>query len=168
VALASGLGWVVTLPTAADALARSQQSWATVAFVPVALVTSGLWWLHIRERRPRIGVAGGTAGWLFIGSVALLGVSGYLWMLVAIGLIASAIAYGLVLLVTQSGAPNPRLDLLTGLFLFAGAGASAMFAITTGLGQVDVWWVPAHAILAIGIGAATAVGAVPTAEAAQA
>jgi hypothetical protein len=164
VALLAGAAWVVTLPVAADALARGQPSWAGPAFVAVALLTAGLWWVHLRERRPRIGFAGGLAGWLLIGSVSLLGVSGYLWMLVAMALLASAIAYGVVLLVTQSGAPSPRLELVTGLILFAGAGASVMFSVTTGLSQVEAWWVPAHVVLAIGIGAATIASAIPTAQ----
>jgi hypothetical protein len=53
-------------------------SWASVAFVPVALLTAGVWWMHRKERDRRIGLAGAMAGWLFIGSLALLGVSGFL------------------------------------------------------------------------------------------
>ena len=109
----------------------------------------------MKDGEPRIGLAGAMAGWLFIGSLALLGVAGFVWLLVAMALVASAMAYGVVLLVTQSRAASPRRELVTGLFLFATAGAAAMFAITTGLPQTEAWWMPAHWILAIGIGGAT-------------
>jgi len=154
----------VTLPITADALARVQPTWASIAFVPVALATAGLWWLHMREREGRIGLGGRMAGWLFVAALALLGVSGFLWLLVAMAVVASAIAYGVVLLVTQAQAPSPRQDLVTGLLLFATGGATAIFAVTTGLPQTDAWWMPAHWILAIGIAAATIVGARPGAR----
>ncbi len=154
-AIAAGIAWMVTLPLTADALLNSRQSLATVAFIPAALLTAGAWWIHMKDGERRIGLAGAMAGWLFIGSLALLGVAGFVWLLVAMALVASAMAYGVVLLVTQSRAASPRRELVTGLFLFATAGAAAMFAITTGLPQTEAWWMPAHWILAIGIGAAT-------------
>jgi len=153
-----GIAWLVTLPLAADAVERDTQTLVSLAFVPVALLAAGLWWLHMRERRGRSGVAGGLSGWLFIASVGLLGVSGSLWPLVIVAVVASAVAYGVLLLVTQSTAPSPRQDLVTGLLLFATAGATAMFVLTTGLSQADAWWAPAHWILAVGIGLATIVG----------
>ncbi len=151
----AGIAWMVTLPMAADALLTSSDSWATIAFVPAALGTAGAWWLHMRERRSRIGLAGAMAGWLFIGSLALLGVSGFFWVLVGVGLVASTLAYGVLLLVTQSRAAVPALDLVTGVALFASAGATAIFAVTTGMGNTEAWWMPAHWILAVGIGLAT-------------
>ncbi|MGH2489178.1 MAG: hypothetical protein ACRDFR_06155 [Candidatus Limnocylindria bacterium] len=161
--LAAGLivggAWLVTLPLAADAIVRDTRSAFPFAFVPVALLAAGLWWLHLWERRGRIGLAGGLTGWLFIGSVALLGASGSLWPLVILAVMASAVAYGVLLLVTQSGAASPRQDLVTGLLLFATGGASAMLALTTGLTETDAWWAPAHVMLAVGIGLATMVGA---------
>jgi hypothetical protein len=163
-AVVTGIGWIVTMPIVADALRREQTSWANIPFVVVALVTAGLWWIHKREREPRIGLAGAMAGWLFIGTVALFGVSGFLWLLVAMALLASAIAYGIVLLVTQSRAATPRLDLATGLVLFATGGATTMFAVTTGLSQIDAWWTPAHWILAIGVGIATILSGLPSGE----
>ena len=159
--LIAGIGWPGTLPLAADAVQRAGSSWANGAFALVGLISAALWWAHMRERRARIGLGGEVAGWLLVGSVALFGVAGFLWMLVAMAVIASAVTYGLVLLVTQSRAPSPPRELATGLLLFAGAGASAMFAITTGLGDTEAWWVPAHVILALGLGAATALGSVP-------
>lgn len=163
-----GIGWPTTLPLAADAVQRSGASWVNAAFTVVALLSAALWWSHVRERRRRIGLGGEVAGWLLIGSIALFGVAGFLWMLVAMAVIASSITYGLVLLVTQSRSPSPPIELSTGLLLFAGAGASAIFAITTGLGETGTWWVPAHVILALGIGAATVLGSVPQAAAADA
>ena len=163
-----GIGWPAALPLAADAVQRSGASWANAAFTAVALLSAALWWSHVRERRGRIGLGGEVAGWLLLGSMALFGVAGFLWMLVAMALIASSITYGLVLLVTQSRASSPTRELATGLLLFAGAGASAMFAVTTGLGDTEAWWVPAHLILALGIGAAVVIGSVPEAPAADA
>lgn len=163
-AIAAGIAWMVTLPMTAAALQNSEDSWASVAFVPVALLTAGVWWMHRKERDRRIGLAGALAGWLFIGSLALLGVAGFLWLLVAMGLIASSIAYGLVLLVTQSRAAAPRLELATGLVLFATAGATVMFAVTTGLPQTEDWWMPAHWILGLGLGAATIASGLPSGE----
>lgn len=154
-AILAGTAWLVTLPMAADALLRSEDSWATLVFAVAAIGTAGAWWLHLRERRSRIGLAGGMAGWLFIGSLALLGVSGFFWVLVGVGLVASTLAYGVLLLVTQSRAAVPALELVTGTALFAGAGATAIFAATTGMGNTEAWWMPAHWILAIGIGIAT-------------
>ena len=154
-----GAGWLLALPLAADAVNRDVQTAASVVFVPVALLAAGVWWMHVRERRARTGLAGAMAGWLFIGSLALLGVAGSLWPLVVFALVASAIAYGVLLLVTQGGAPSPRQDLVTGLLLFATGGATVMFAVTSGLSQTDAWWMPAHWILAVGIGLATIVGA---------
>lgn len=157
--LVVGVAWLVTVPLAADAADRGVQSPISIAFVPVALAVAGLWWLHLRERRGRVGLAGGLSGWLFIASIGLLGVSGSLWPLVVFAVVASAVAYGVVLLVTQSSAPSPRQDLVTGLALFATAGATVMFVLTTGLAQTEAWWAPAHWILAVGIGLATIVGA---------
>ncbi len=118
----------------------------------------------MRERASRIGLAGSLSGWLFIGAIALLGVAGFLWLLVVMALIASAVAYGVVLLVTQSRAASPRLDLVTGLVLFATAGATAIFSITTGLPNTEAWWTPAHLILGIGIGVATILSGLPSGE----
>lgn len=159
IAIFVAAAWAVTLPLAADALLGNRQTWASFAFVPVALATAGLWWLHVRERSRRVGVAAGMSGWLFIGSLALLGVAGFVWILVAMALIAAAVAYGIVLLVTQQRAPRPTHELVTGLLLFATGGATVIFTLTTGLSQIDAWWVPAHVLLALGIGAATIVGA---------
>lgn len=163
-AAAVGIAWMVTLPLTADALLNTRESWAIVGFVPAALAAAALWWIHMRERARRIGTAGSMAGWLFIGSMALLGVSGFFWVLVAMGLVASSAAYGLVLLVTQSRAPIPRLDLATGLVLFATAGAAAIFTLTTGLGNTEAWWVPAHWILGLGLGAATVASGLPSGD----
>lgn len=154
-AVVAGVAWMVTLPMAANALLVTEDSWATVGFVPAALVTAGAWWTHMKERERRIGVAGVLSGWLLVGSVALLGLAGYFWMLVAMAVVASTIAYGVLLLVTQSGADSPRLDLATGLLLFATGGAAALFSGTTGLGHTEAWWMPAHIIVAIGVGIAT-------------
>ena len=79
-------------------------------------------------------------------------------------MLASAIAYGVVLLVSQSRAANPRLDLVTGLVLFATAGATAIFSVTTGLPNTEAWWTPAHLILGLGIGAATILSGLPSGE----
>jgi len=163
-AVIAGIAWMVTLPIASDALLNDEGSWARIAFVPTALVTAGLWWMHMKERGRRNGLAGGMAGWLFIGSLALLGVAGYLWTLVAMALVASSVAYGVLLLASQSRAANPRLDLATGLVLFATAGAAAMFAVTTGLPQTETWWTPAHMILGIGVGVATIASGLPSGE----
>ena len=154
-AVIAGIAWMVTLPITADALLNSRQTWASVALIPTAFAVAALWWIHLRERASRIGLAGRMSGWLFIGAIALLGVAGFLWLLVVMALLASAIAYGVVLLVSQSRAANPRLDLVTGLLLFATAGATAIFSVTTGLQHTEAWWTPAHLILAIGLGAAT-------------
>lgn len=154
-ALIAGVAWMVTLPVAAGALLETEESWATVAFVPTALLTAVAWWMHKKQREPGIGIGGAMAGWLFIGSVALLGVSGFLWVLVGMALVASTLAYGVVLLVGQSRAANPRLDLVVGLALFATAGATALFTVTTGMGNTQAWWMPAHWIVAVGIGLAT-------------
>jgi len=164
-AIAAGIAWMVTLPMTAAALQNSEDSWASVAFVPVALLTAGVWWMHRKERDRRIGLAGAMAGWLFIGSLALLGVSGFLWLLIAIGLIASSIAYGIVLLVTQSRAAKPRQELATGLILFATAGVTAIFSVSTGLPDTESWWMPAHWILGLGLGAATIASGLPSGEA---
>jgi hypothetical protein len=155
------MAWAVTLPLAADALRAERETWAAPAFVAAALGVAAIWWIHVQERSRRIGLAAGLSGWLFIGSVALLGVAGFIWVLVVVALVAAAIAYGVLLLVTQARAPNPRRELVTGLLLFATAGATAIFTITTGLGEMDAWWVPAHVLLGVGIGAATVVGALP-------
>ena len=165
-AAAVGIAWMVTLPLTADALLNTHESWAIIGFVAAALAAAGLWWVHMRERARRIGTAGSMAGWLFIGSMALLAVSGFFWILVAMGLVASSAAYGLVLLVTQSRAATPRLDLATGLVLFATAGAAAIFTVTTGLGNTEAWWMPAHWILGLGLGAATVASGLPGGEAA--
>ena len=163
-AVLAGAAWMVTLPLAADALQRTEESWAGIAFVVAALLTASLWWMHMKERDRRIGIAGSMAGWLFIGSMALLGVSGFVWLLVAIGLLASTLAYAIVLLVTHARASSPRLDLATGLTLFATAGATALFSVTTGLPRTDAWWMPAHWILAIGLGIATMASGIPSGE----
>ncbi|MGH2401523.1 MAG: hypothetical protein ACRDE6_02330 [Candidatus Limnocylindria bacterium] len=163
-ATVAGVAWLVTLPMAADALLNSADSWATIAFVPAALGSAGAWWLHMRERRSRIGLAGAMAGWLFIGSLALLGVSGFLWVLVGVGLVASTLAYGVLLLVTQSRAVVPALDLVAGVALFAGAGATAIFTATTGMGNTEAWWLPAHWILAVAIGVATVASGLSSGE----
>lgn len=163
-ALIVGIAWMVTVPLMADSLLNSGESWASIALVPTALATAGTWWLHARERSARIGLAGSMAGWLFIGAVALLGVAGFLWVLVAMALLASMLAYGLVLLVSQSRAASPRIDLATGLALFATAGATAIFSVTTGLGNTEAWWMPAHWILGIGLGIATIASGLPTGE----
>ena len=157
--LVVGVAWVVTLPLAADAADRDTQSPVSLAFVPVAFLVAGLWWLHMRDRRGRLGTIGGLSGWLFIAAIGLLGVSGSLWTLVLFAVVASAVAYGVLLLVTQSTASSPRQELVTGLVLFATAGAAAMFVLTTGLPRTDAWWAPAHWILAVGIGLATVIGA---------
>ena len=167
-AIIVGIAWMVTLPITADALLNSRQSWASVALIPTALAAAGLWWIHMRERASRIGLAGSMSGWLFIGAVALLGVAGFLWLLVAMALLASTIAYGVVLLVSQSRAANPRLDLVTGLLLFATAGATAIFSVTTGLQNTEAWWTPAHLILGMGLGAATIASGLPSGEGAPA
>jgi hypothetical protein len=159
VAVMAGLAWAVTLPLAADALRTERETWAAPAFVAAALGVAAVWWIHVQERSRRIGLAAGLSGWLFIGSLALLGVAGFIWVLVVAALVASAVAYGVLLLVTQARAPDPRRELATGLILFATGGATAIFSITTGLGQMDAWWLPAHALLGVGIGAATVVGA---------
>lgn len=159
IAIVAGLAWAVTLPLAADALRAERETWAAPAFVAAALAVAVIWWVHVQERQRRIGVAAGMSGWLFIGSIALLGVAGFIWVLVVAALLAAAIAYGVLLLVTQAQAPKPRRELATGLLLFATAGATAIFAITTGLGEMDAWWLPAHVLLGAGIGAATVLGA---------
>ncbi len=155
------LAWAVTLPVTADALLTDRQTWASPAFVVAALATAGLWWLHVRERSRRVGVAAGMSGWLFIGSVALLGVAGFVWILVVTALLTAAVAYGTVLLVTQQRAPSPMRELITGLLLFATGGVTIIFTLTTGLAQTDAWWTPAHVLIGIGIGAATIVGSLP-------
>lgn len=38
---------------------------------------------------------------------------------------------------------------------------AVVVALTTGLPRTDAWWIPAHVLLGIGIGAATIVGALP-------
>ena len=164
-AVVAGLAWAVTLPIAADALLAERESWASAALVPAALGTAALWWLHVRERSARIGTAAGLSGWLFIGSVALLGVAGFIWILVVVALVAAAVAYGLLLLVTQARAPSPRRELVTGLLLFATAGATTILVLTTGLSEMDAWWLPTHVLLGGGIGAATIVGALPASAA---
>ncbi|MGI8998692.1 MAG: hypothetical protein ACR2GO_03175 [Candidatus Limnocylindria bacterium] len=163
-ALVAGAAWLVTLPLAAAALLNTEESWATMAFVPAALLTAGVWWKHMKERERRIGLAGTMSGWLFIGALGLLGVSGFLWVLVAMALVASAMAYGVVLLVTQARAASPRPELITGLALFATAGATAMFTITTGLPQTEAWWMPAHWILGLGLGVATMASGLPSGD----
>ena len=163
-AVIAGIAWMSTLPITADALLNGNQSWASVALVPTALATAALWWVHMRERASRIGLAGSLSGWLFIGAIGLLGVAGFLWLLVVMALIASAVAYGVVLLVTQSRAANPRLDLVTGLVLFATAGATTIYSVTTGLPNTEAWWTPAHLILGLGIGAATILSGIPSGE----
>jgi hypothetical protein len=168
VAVVAGLAWAFTLPLAADALRAERETWAAPAFVAAALGVAATWWIHVQERSRRIGLAAGLSGWLFIGSVALLGVAGFIWVLVVVALVAAAVAYGVLLLVTQARAPNPRPELVTGLLLFATAGATAIFTITTGLGEMDAWWLPAHVLLGAGIGAATVVGALPGSDAASA
>lgn len=162
IAIVVAIAWAVTLPIAADALLANAQTWASYAFVPAALAAAGLWWLHVRERSQRVGVAAGMSGWLFIGALALLGVAGFVWILVAMALVAAAVAYGVILLVTQQGAPSPTRELVTGLLLFATGGTTVIFTLTTGLSQIDAWWLPAHVLVGAGIGAATIVGAVPT------
>ncbi len=161
----AGVAWLVTLPMAAAALLTTEESWATMAFVPAALLTAGAWWRHMKERERRIGLPGTMAGWLFIGALGLLGVSGFLWVMVAMALVASAMAYGVVLLVTQARAAAPQRELITGLALFASAGSTAMFTITTGLPQTEAWWIPAHWILGLGIGIATIASGLPSGEA---
>jgi hypothetical protein len=163
-AIVAGIAWMVTLPVTADALLNNRQTWASVALVPAAVAVAALWWIHMRERALRIGLAGRMSGWLFIGVVALVGVAGFLWLLVVMAVLASAIAYGVVLLVSQSRAANPRLDLVTGLILFATAGATAIFSVTTGLQDTESWWTPAHLILGIGLGAATVASGMPSGE----
>ena len=159
--IVAGLGWAVTLPVAADALRAERETWAAPVFVATALGVAAVWWVHVHERSRRIGLAAGLSGWLFIGSIALLGVAGFIWVLVVVALVAASVAYGVLLLATQARAPDPRRELITGLLLFATAGATAIFTITTGLGEMDAWWLPAHLLLGAGIGAATIVGAVP-------
>ena len=165
-ALVAGLAWAVTLPLAADALRAERATWAAPAFAVAALGVAVVWWIHVQERSRRIGLSAGLSGWLFIGSVALLGVAGFIWVLVVVALVAASVAYGVLLLVTQARAPNPRHELVTGLLLFATAGATAIFTITSGLGEMDAWWLPAHLLLGAGIGAATVTGALPDAGAA--
>jgi hypothetical protein len=160
-ALVAGISFAVTMPIAARAFQDQIDPRSVIALLPVGLLTAILWWIHLRERGRRIGFAGGLSGWLFIGSLALLPLAGFVWWLVAVAMVASAIAYGVVLLVTQRIAPNPRLELLTGMLLFASGLATAMFAISSGLPRTDAWWIPAHTLLAIGIGAATVVSALP-------
>ncbi len=159
-AIVLGVAWAVTLPLAADALRAERDTWTSYAFGAAALGVAAVWWIHIHERSRRIGTAAGLSGWLFIGSVALLGVAGFIWVLVIAALVAAAVAYGVLLLATQSSAPHPRRELATGLVLFATAGATAIFAVTSGLGEMDAWWLPAHVLLGAGIGVATVVGAV--------
>jgi hypothetical protein len=48
--------------------------------------------------------------------------------------------------------------------LFATAGATTLFAVTTGLPRTDAWWMPAHWMLAIGIGMATIASGLPSGE----
>jgi drug/metabolite transporter (DMT)-like permease len=163
-AIVAGIAFAVAMPIAAQAFQDQVDPRSVIAFVPVGLLTAALWWAHLRERGRRIGFAGGLSGWLFIGSLALLPVAGFVWWLVAVAIVMSAIAYGIVLLVTQRLAPSPRRELLTGLLLFASGMATALFAITSGLSRTDTWWTPAHALLAIGIGAATVVTGVPVAQ----
>lgn len=160
-AVVAGLAWAVTLPIAADALRAERETWAAPAFIATALGVAAVWWVHVHERSRRIGLAAGLSGWLFIGSIALLGVAGFIWVLVVVALVAASVAYGVLLLGTQARAPNPRRELVTGLLLFATAGATAIFSITTGLGEMDAWWLPAHLLLGVGIGAATIAGALP-------
>ena len=160
-AIVVALTWAVTLPLAADALRAERQGLASLAFVLASLAMAGLWWLHVRERAGRIGLAAGLSGWLFIGSIALLGVAGFIWVLVVVALLAAAVAYGVVLLVAQARAPHPRRELVTGLLLFATAGATSSLALTTGLAEMDAWWLPLHVLLGVGLGAATVVGAIP-------
>ena len=162
IAIVVAIAWAVTLPLAADSLRADRETWASYAFVPAALATAGLWWVHVRERSKRVGVVAGMSGWLYIGSLALLGVAGFVWILVTTALIAAAVSYGVVLLVTQQGAPSPTRELVTGLLLFATGGATVIFTLTTGLSRIDDWWAPAHVLLAIGIGTATIVGVLPT------
>jgi drug/metabolite transporter (DMT)-like permease len=165
-ALASliGIAFAGTMPIAAQAFHDQIDPRSVIAFLPVGLLTAILWWIHLREHGQRIGFAGRLSGWLFIGSLALLPVAGFVWWLVAVAIVASAIAYGIVLLVTQRLAPSPRRELLTGLLLFASGMATALFAITSGLSRTDAWWTPAHALLAIGIGAATVLSGLPVAQ----
>jgi hypothetical protein len=158
-AIVVALTWAVTLPLAADALRAERQDIASLVFAVASLAMAGLWWLHMRERAARIGLAAGLSGWLFVGSIALLGVAGFIWVLVVAALLAAAVAYGVVLLAGQARAPHPRHELVTGLLLFATAGATVSLALTTGLGEMDAWWQPLHVLLGVGLGAATAVGA---------
>lgn len=163
-AIAVALTWAVTLPLAADALRAERQTLASFVFVLASLAMAGLWWLHMRERAGRIGMAAGLSGWLFIGSIALLGVAGFIWVLVVVALLAAAVAYAVVLLVAQARASHPRRELVTGLLLFATAGAAASLALTTGLGDMDAWWLPLHLLLGVGIGSATVIGTIPGAN----
>jgi hypothetical protein len=162
-AVVAGIAFAVTMPIAAQTFQDQIDPRSVIAFVPAGLLTAILWWIHLRERGQRIGFAGGLSGWLFIGSLALLPVAGFVWWLVVVAIVASSIAYGVVLLVTQRLAPNPRRELLTGLLLFASGMATALFAITSGISRTDAWWTPAHTLLAIGIGAATVFSGLPVA-----
>ena len=159
-----GIAFAGTMPIAAEAFQDQIDPRSVVVFVPIGLLTAILWWIHLREQGQRTGLAGRLSGWLFIGSLALLPAAGFVWWLVAIAIVASAIAYGIVQLVTQRLAPNPRRELGIGLLLFASGMATALFAITSGLSRSDAWWTAAHALLAIGIGAATVVTGVPVAQ----
>ena len=71
-AIIAGIAWMADAAVTADALLNSRQSWASIALVPTALAAAALWWIHMRERASRIGLAGSLSGWLFIGAVALL------------------------------------------------------------------------------------------------
>lgn len=143
------------VPFVALALDRDGWGWASAAFVPVAVLTALAWWFHLRERSQRIGAGGAMVGWFFIGSLAVLAIAGFFWMLVAAAVLVSAAAYGIVLLVTRQRARRPGLELVTGLALVAAGTLPAAFTLIAGIGDTAAWWMPAHALLAVGISLAT-------------
>jgi hypothetical protein len=158
-AVLAAVGWLTTVPFAAAALIGEAYEWGPVAFLPIALLTALAWWLHLREHAPRSGAIGETAGWFLVGSIALLGVAGFFWMLVAAAVLVSAIAYGLVLVVTHHSAGRPAVELATGLSLIVAGAVPALFVLISGIGFTDAWWMTAHALFALGMPVATVLGA---------
>ena len=152
--------WLVLVPIVAMALTGGGFDWAPVGFIPVALLTAVAWWFHLRDRDARIGNVGATAGWVFIGAIALLGVAAFFWVHVAAGALAGAAAYGIVLILARGRAPRPGRELATGLALIAAGALPVAFTLTVGIGNTDAWWMPAHLLLAVGISLATLLSAV--------
>lgn len=167
VAIIAASGWLITVPLVALALVGDGFGWAPVVFIPIAVLTALAWWFHLRERDERIGAAGTTAGWAFIGSVALLGVAAFFWILVAAAVLVSAAAYGIVLVATQRLAQRPRFELATGLSLIAAGAVPAAFTLLVGIGDTEAWWMTSHVLLAVGISLATVLSAVRQAQPAQ-